>query len=170
MMAAINKPLGLIGYNSEAGITEGRKLRYTGRMKFYTVLLVLLSGLLAILLLSRKDIDGTIIRTKGTLYFERGTDSLANLFNIRIINKTLDEIPVTLKLVDPGVKGTIQLVGASTIHLGKEEQANGSFFVVLPRDQVRSRKMKLHIGLFQGNEQLAQLTTNFAGPFGKFTP
>lgn len=67
-------------------------------MKLYTVLLILLSGILTLLLISRKDIDGTIIRTKGMVYQERGTDSLSNLFNIKVINKTIKNIPVTLRL------------------------------------------------------------------------
>jgi cytochrome c oxidase accessory protein FixG len=98
IMVAIHKPKGLIRYASENGISAGEKLRYTGRMKFYTVLLILLSGILTLLLISRKDIDGTIIRTKGMVYQERGTDSLTNLFNIKVINKTLNNIPVTLRL------------------------------------------------------------------------
>ena len=95
---ATNKPRGLIRYASEAGIAEKKKLRFTGRMKFYTVLLVALTAILSLLIFSRKDIDGTIIRTKGLTYQQRGTDSLTNLFNISIINKTRDSIPLTLRL------------------------------------------------------------------------
>ena len=87
MMTAVQRPKGLIRYASENGISEGKKLRFTGRMKFYTLLLIILSGILTLLLLSRKDIDGTILRTKGLTYQERGTDSLSNLFNIKVINK-----------------------------------------------------------------------------------
>ncbi len=99
MMVAVNRPTGLVRYASEAGISEGKKLSYTGRMKFYTILLVILSGILTLLLLSRKDIDGTIIRTKGLTYQERGKDSLSNLFNIKVINKTVKDMPVTLRLI-----------------------------------------------------------------------
>ncbi len=169
MMVAIHKPEGLIRYASETGIQEGKKLRYTGRMKFYTVLLILLSGILTLLLLSRKDIDGTIVRTKGMVYQERGTDSLSNLFNISVINKTIKNIPVTLKLEGNAFNaGKIELVGASDIHLMQEDQASGSFFVVLPRSFVKSRKLKLNIGLYDGDKKITTLTTNFAGPFGKY--
>jgi cytochrome c oxidase accessory protein FixG len=169
MMDAVNRPQGLIRYASENGIAENKKLRYTGRMKFYTVVLVILSGILTLLLLSRKDIDGTIIRTKGTLYQERGTDSLANLFNIKIINKTINNIPVTLRLEgDAKDAGKIELVGASDIHLKDEDQAMGTFFVVLSRKFVNARKMKLDIGLYHGDKKITTLTTNFAGPFGKY--
>jgi cytochrome c oxidase accessory protein FixG len=169
MMEAIQKPRGLIRYASENGISEGKKLSYSGRMKFYTVLLVLLSGILALLLISRKDIDGTIIRTKGTLYQERGADSLSNLFNIKVINKTLKNIPVTLRLEGEAKDaGKIELVGATDIHLKEEDQANGSFFVVLPRKYITNRKMKLMIGLYDGDKKITTLSTNFAGPFGKY--
>jgi cytochrome c oxidase accessory protein FixG len=169
MMVAIHKPKGLVRYASESGIQDGKKLRYTGRMKFYTVLLIILSGILALLLISRKDIDGNIIRTKGTLYQERGVDSIANLFNIRVINKTNRNIPVTLRLEDEaGTAGKIELVGATDIHLKDEDQANGSFFVVLPRTFIKSRKIRLKIGLYEGDKKITTLSTNFAGPFGKY--
>ncbi|MCX6317981.1 MAG: cytochrome c oxidase accessory protein CcoG [Bacteroidetes bacterium] len=169
MMEAIHKPKGLVRYASETGIQEGKKLRYTGRMKFYTVLLIVLSGILTLLLISRKDIDGNIIRTKGTLYINRGTDSIANLFNIRIINKTTKNIPVTLRLEgDYANNGTVQLVGATSIHLKDEDQANGSFFVVLPRKAIKDRKTRLRIGLYDGDKRITTLSTNFVGPFGKF--
>ncbi len=166
MMVAVNRPTGLVRYASEAGISDGKKLSYTGRMKFYTVLLVLLSGILTLLLLSRKDIDGTIIRTKGLTYQERGKDSLSNLFNIKVINKTINDMPVTLRLIGEAAKaGKIELVGATTIHLKQEDQANGSFFIVLPRTFVKDRKMKLSIGLYNGEKLVTTLRTNFTGPF-----
>jgi cytochrome c oxidase accessory protein FixG len=170
MMDAIGKPRGLVRYASENGISEGKRLRYTGRMKFYTMLLIFLSGVLSLLLLSRKDIDGTIIRTKGLTYQERGKDSLSNLFNIKVINKTIDSIPVTLKLEgDAGKVGKIELVGATNIHLRQEDQATGSFFVVLPAKFLNSRKMKLYIGLYNAdNKKITSLSTNFTGPFKRY--
>ena len=169
MMVAVHRPKGLIRYASENGISEGKKLRYTGRMKLYTVLLIFLSGILTLLLISRKDIDGTIIRTKGMVYQERGTDSLSNLFNIKVINKTIKNIPLILRLEgDARSAGKIELVGATDIHLKQEDQATGSFFVVLPRKFVNSRKMKIKIGVYDGDKRITTLSTNFAGPFGKY--
>jgi cytochrome c oxidase accessory protein FixG len=169
MMDATGKSQGLIRYASETGIAEGKKLRYTGRMKFYTVVLILLTGLLTALLLTRKEIDGTIIRATGLLYQERGADSLSNLYNIKIENKTLKNIPVQLRLEDEfGKIGKIELVGTGNIHVKKEGQGAGSFFVVLPRSVIRSRKTKLEIGLYQGDKKITELKTNFMGPFTRF--
>lgn len=169
MMVATGRPKGLIRYASETGIQEGEKLRYTGRMKFYTLLLIVLSALLTLLLISRKDIDGTIVRTKGLIYQERGTDSLTNLFNIKVINKTIRNMQVTLQLEgDAGNAGKIELVGATSIHLNQEDQATGSFFVVLPRSFVTDRKMKIGIGLYHGDKRITTLKTNFTGPFKRY--
>ena len=169
MMDAVGKPQGLIRYASENGIADKKKLRYTGRMKFYTVLLFLLTALLTSLLLTRKDIDGTITRATGLLYQERGTDSLSNLFNIEIQNKTINEVPVQLRLEgDMAGLGKIELVGTKRIDVKKEGQGAGTFFIVLPRSAVNARKLKLQVGLYEGNRKITVLRTNFMGPFGSF--
>lgn len=168
MMDGVGRPRGLVRYASENGIAEGNKLRYTGRMKFYTIVLFVLTGLLTALLLSRKDIDGTIVRTRGQLYQERGTDSISNLYNIKIINKTIKNIPVTLKLEgDFGKTGHVQLIGTENILLKEEDQATGSFFVVLPRNVIDKRKLRLKIGLYEGDKKVTSISTNFMGPFSK---
>lgn len=169
MMDAIGKPVGLIRYASENGIAEKKKLRYTGRMKFYTALLVLLTGLLTILLVTRKDVDGTITRAPGLLYQDRGADSLSNLFNVEIQNKTVNAIPVELKLEGEmaGI-GKIELVGTAHIDVKKEGQGAGTFFIVLPRNAVKSRKTGLKVGLYEGDKKITELKTNFMGPFGSF--
>lgn len=169
MMDATNRPRGLIRYASETGIAENKKLRYTGRMKFYTILLIALTAILSLLIFSRKDIDGTIVRTKGLTYQQRGTDSLSNLFNISIINKTRDSLPLTLKLEGKEAKiGKIELVGSNIINLRPEAQATGSFFIVLPVKAVNKRKFEIEIGLYKGDKKLRTLNTNFTGPFKRY--
>jgi cytochrome c oxidase accessory protein FixG len=162
MMKAVNRPTGLIRYASENGIANGEKLRYTGRMKFYTVLLILLTGLLTILLASRKDVDGTVIRAAGMLYQERGTDSVSNLYNIKIINKTIKDIPLILRLEN--VPGRIIEAEGRSIAVPKEGQGKGSFFIVLPNNIIKERKLKLEVGLYNGEKKITTLTTNFMGP------
>jgi len=168
MMDAVGRPRGLVRYASENGIEEGKKLSYTGRMKFYTILLIVLTGILATLLITRKDIDGTIVRTRGQLYQERGTDSLSNLFNIKIINKTIHNIPVTLRLEGEAAKaGKVEMIGSKEIILKQEDQATGSFFIVLPRNFITKRKMKLEVGLYEGEKKVTAIKTNFTGPFSR---
>lgn len=165
MMEAVHKPLGLIRYASENGITKGEKLRYTGRMKFYTAILILLTGVLTVLLVTRKDIGGTIVRAKGQLYQERGADSLSNLYTIKVINKTIEDIPLTLKLEN--VPGQIVQADGQNILVKKEGQGKGSFFIILPKSFVNKRKTSVKVGLYQGNKKITTISTNFMGPFNR---
>ncbi len=166
MMDATSRPRGLIRYASENGIANNQKLKYTGRMKFYTVVLILLAGLLTFVLATRKNVDGTIVRAQGILYQERGTDSISNLYVIKVINKTNKDVPLTLKL--EAAPGTIVEAEGKDIFVKKEGQGQGSFFVVLPKSYIKERKMELRIGLWQGDAKITVLETNFMGPFNIF--
>jgi cytochrome c oxidase accessory protein FixG len=163
MMEKINKPLGLIRYASENGIENREPLKYTGRMKLYTMLLGILLILLGILLFTRKEVDATIMRTPGMLYQQRGTDSVSNLYNIKVVNKTIYPVPLQLKLM--GTSGSIQVIGEHNAIAVKEEgQGSGTFFVVLPANVIHERKLPVRIGLYNGHELIDEITTNFLGP------
>jgi cytochrome c oxidase accessory protein FixG len=165
MMEMVNLKKGLIRYASENGIQQGEPLHYTGRMKLYTVLLGLLLVLLGFLLYTRKEVDTTIMRTPGMLYQNRGTDSVSNLYNIKVANKTTRSIPLQLRLED--VDGRIEIIGEHTaLPVKAEDQGSGSFFVVLPKNSLQARKTTLRIGLYEGGERIDVVKTNFLGPAG----
>ena len=166
MMDATGRQRGLIRYASENGIADGKKLRYTGRMQFYTVLLIILAGLLTFLLATRKNVDGTIVRAAGMLYQERGEDSISNLYTIKVINKTLHDVPLTLRLEN--APGSIIEAEGKGIDVKKEGQGVGSFFIVLPKSFMHKRKLDLQVGLYQGNTKITAAKTTFMGAFSKF--
>jgi len=162
MMTSVGRPKGLIRYASEQGISRGEKIKYTTRMRLYTGLLCLLSVILGTLLATRKDVDATIMRTPGMLYQERGKDSLTNLYNIKIANKTINDIPLSIKLED--LNGKIEVIGGPTIRVKKEEEGSGSFFVVLPIERIHQRKTEIRLGLYEGDRKIDVIKTNFLGP------
>ena len=163
MMEKINQPLGLIRYASENGIENREPLRFTGRMKLYTVLLTGLLCILCVLLYTRKEIDATVMRTPGMLYQQRGTDSVTNLYNIKVANKTIHRVPLELKL--EGITGRIEIIGEhNDISVKEEGQGSGTFFVVLPTSSIRTRKQPVKIALYNGTEKVDVIATNFLGP------
>lgn len=162
IMDSIDKPRGLIRYASENSIAKGEPLRYTTRMKLYTGLCFLLLSVLSVILLTRKDVDATVIRTAGMLYQERGTDSISNLYNIRMVNKTTQDLNIEIRLVNG--QGRIQMAGNPIIKMAKEAQAAGTFFVVLPKENVKQRKTKIRLAIFENGKEIATTKTNFLGP------
>jgi cytochrome c oxidase accessory protein FixG len=162
MMESVGLPKGLIRYDSEKGIADKQKLKITGRMVAYSAVLLVLLGILVTLLLSRTDVETTVMRTPGMLFQEQPENRISNLYNIKLINKTREELPVTLKLED--VNGKIQMVGRDTINVHKENEASGEFFIIMNKDSIVARKTKLKVGVYSGDKLIEIVETNFLGP------
>ncbi|HLP13584.1 MAG TPA: cytochrome c oxidase accessory protein CcoG [Flavobacteriales bacterium] len=161
MMEKTGRKKGLIRYASENGIAKGEKLRITTRIVAYTGVLLLLIGILTVLLVTRKDVDATILRTPGMLFQKQENKMISNLYNIKLINKTQETVPITLKL-ESG-KGHIQMVGKN-ITVKKESKGESSFFIFLPEETITNRKTTLYVGVYSGNTKLETVKTTFLGP------
>ncbi|RBL93434.1 cytochrome c oxidase accessory protein CcoG [Chitinophaga flava] len=162
MMDKTGRPRGLIRYASENGIAQNAPIRFTPRLRIYTGILILLLGSIIFMLTSRKPVSGTIIRTTGMLYQERGQDSISNLYRIKLINKTTQEIPLVLKLEEE--PGHVEVIGKSHITVKAEGQGEGTFFIVVPKTALHNRKSTLYIGLYEGDKRIAVMRTTFLGP------
>lgn len=162
VMDKVGKPRGLIRYASENSIANGEPLKYTTRMKLYTALCGVVLLVLTFLLSTRKDVDATILRAQGQLYQERGTDSISNLYNIKVVNKTVENIPLNIKLKD--ASGKIEVIGKSYVHVEKEGQGNGEFFIVLPKKDIKQKKTVLTLTIYNGETKIADVKANFLAP------
>ena len=165
MMEKVGLPTGLIRYTSENGITNNTKLHMTTKITAYTVVLFVLVAVMAFLLITRKDVDATIVRASGQLYQERPDEKLSNLYNFKVLNKT--DRNVTLFLRPDGFTGEIRLIGVDEIRLKKAGQASATFFILLPKKNIKERKTKLKIDIFDkaNGKKIETVSTTFLGPF-----
>lgn len=162
IMTSVKKPTGLIRYASENSITEGSKLKFTGRLKAYTVLLSILLSLLVFLLVSRSDLDARLMRTSGQTYTTMPDGKIANLYNLKLANKTHEDISYTLKLED--MNGEIEYVGAAKPIVKKEDYAQLQFFIKLNRSDVKGWKTELKIGMYENGKKIKTINAKFIGP------
>lgn len=162
MMESVGLEKGLIRYDSENGIKDKVKLTFTTRMKAYTAVLLILIGVETVLLTTRSDYDATILRAKGMLYQEQPNDQLSNLFTIKLVNKTRENLPVDLK-VENFKDYKIQLIGKD-IQVKAEGVTMGEFFVYLNKKDLVERKVKLEIGVYSHGKKIKTVKTNFLGP------
>ncbi len=163
IMDKVHRPLGLIRYASENNIAKKEKVKFTPRIAAYTFVLVLLLVALGVLLSTRKDVQATIMRAQGMLYQEQPDNKISNLYNIKLMNKTRKDIPLTLKLEDEEIPGEIKMVGKDLL-VKKESIGDGVFFVILDKKNVHHRKNKIEIGIYQGGEKITEVKTNFVAP------
>lgn len=162
IMTSINKPKGLVRYASENSIKEGVQLKFTPRIKAYTAVLTLLLTLLTFLILSRTDLDARLMRTSGMTYSSLPDGRIANLYNLKLANKTHKDIPFTLKLEN--VAGEITPVGSGKLMVPKEEYANLQFFIKLNRNDVKGWKKIIKVGLYENGKKLKTIEAKFIGP------
>ena len=161
VMDKINKPRGLIRYASKNEIdTQIRKI-FTPRALGYTFVLILLLGLISFLLINRTEVELTILRTPGILFQEQPNNKISNLYDVKIINKTFDEFPVTLKLEN--IDGEIILIGNENLLVESQGIAEAKFLVILSKDDIKTMKTPIDISVASDEKVIDVIRTSFLG-------
>jgi len=163
VMDKVGFPRGLIRYASENEIAEQRPSSFTTKMKAYSVVLFLLMCSMGFMILTRTEIDTHISRVKGQLFQEVDENTLSNLFEAKIINKSLGEKNVELKT--EGIDGTVKLIGQTRFRLKAEAVNDFTFFLLLPKTEIKKRSNPIVIGVYEDGKKVQTLRTNFLGPF-----
>jgi len=161
VMEKTKKPLGLIRYDSFDGISKGEKLSFTFRNIAYSAILLVLIVFFFVLLLTRSDVQTTVLRSYGTLYQDLGDNHYSNLYTVKVLNKTFDEIPVHLKLIEP--EGSLNMVG-DKLSVGSQDKTQGVFFIDLEGGVLTGTETKLKIAVYTGDRLLETVKTSFMGP------
>lgn len=152
---------GLIRYASEANIADRKLFQFTTRLKAYTAVLVILVGVLAALLVLRSDIETTLLRTPGMLYQDQDNNQVSNLYNFKVVNKTMEEVPYEFKLEN--VAGEIKMVG-DLLPVAGQSIGQGAMFIYLDRSALTGMSTKIELGVYSEGEKLETIKTTFLGP------
>jgi cytochrome c oxidase accessory protein FixG len=161
VMDKIDKPRGLIRYSSEHAIREGKQKVLTPRVAGYSGILLILLTTFVTLLTLRPDTETTILREPGTLYQELPGDRYSNIYNVKVLNKTFEDIPVEIRLITP--EGTIVSLGMVEL-VESQNSAEGRFMVQLSEDQLSGSQTELTFEVYSGEEKLETVTSGFLGP------
>ena len=160
VMERVGLPKGLISYASLNGIERGEKLRVTPRLVGYSVLLMVLGMVLAILIFTRSDVQSTLLRAPGSMFQVVGEGRVSNLYTLKVINKTSQEIPIEVRLEQP--EGKLQMLGQHTVPPSK--LAETSVLIELPTSALADGKAKLVLGVYAQGKRVETLKTTFLGP------
>ena len=161
VMEKIDRPTRLIGFMSEDQITSKAPFRLSKMMYAYSVVLLILITVLSSLLISRSDIDVTILRAGGTLYQLRDDGTVSNLYNAELVNKTSKLVNFEMKASDPDVK--IQYIRKED-KIKKGGSMKVTFFVIRPQKSIHKYKSKIKIEIFSNGEEIDEINTNFIAP------
>lgn len=160
VMDKVKKPRGLIRYASEKNIAEGLPFKITPRIIGYTALLIGLLTFLSVLIFGRANIETTILRTPGMLYQEQPNNEISNLYNVKIINKTTETMPVELVATNFG--GRIQMV-KGPINIPPSTIYQDVFFLFINRDSLSKHKNEVNIEVLADGKEIETVDISFIG-------
>jgi polyferredoxin len=161
MMDATGQPRGLIRYASEKMISEGKKMKFNARIIAYSAVLIILLGVITFSLASRNSIEATILRAPGMLFQEPEPGKISNLYNIKLLNKTNEDLPVEIKLLSHS--GTINIIGGDIL-VKQQSVGESVFFTILEKKDVNSDKIPVRFGVYSQGKLIEELTVSFVGP------
>ncbi|MHA6696538.1 cytochrome c oxidase accessory protein CcoG [Chryseobacterium sp. A301] len=164
VMVKVGLPKGLIRYATEDEIEQERPFVFTGKMKAYSLVLVLLFGFLGFLLNNRGTMEAKFIKPAGSTFFLRD-GKITNIYNYTFLNKSNKDQVVTIKVVEPK-EGTITFSNTGKIKLKKNEISKGTVNVSFPEKNINLSKQNVTIGVYnEQGELLDSFETYFEGPF-----
>ncbi len=161
VMDKVKRPRGLIRYDSFGGIKNGEKLELTFRNTGYSAILSLLMIFFVFLLMSRTDVETTILRSYGTLFQAVGDNHFTNLYTVKVLNKTFDEMPIRLELLNP--PGLLTMVGGN-LDIKGQDKSEGAFFIDLSGDLLKGTETKVEVAVFTNDRLIETVKTSFMGP------
>jgi cytochrome c oxidase accessory protein FixG len=162
IMDKIGFDRGLIRYTSENAIVKSTKRLITPRVIGYVVVLVLLWSVLGFMILSRSDSQTILLRAPGSQYIENPDGTISNLYTFKIFNKTNHIISPQIQI--ESVSGRLIFAGTPDLTLKEAGMSEGTVFIVIPKSQLKTRKTKLQLAVWDGDKKLEEFETTFMAP------
>ena len=163
IMESINLPKGLIRYASEENIAKKKPFKINARIKGYSAVLLILTGILVGMLFLRHNVEASILRLPGQLYQHKENNIISNVYTYKVINKTTKDIEdVSYKILSH--KGEIKLVSNHHFMIPKQGLAEGTLFIELNASQLKGDNIDIEIGVFSRDKLIETTETNFLGP------
>ncbi len=162
IMTRIDKPKGLIRYDSEQGLGHKKTSIIRPRIILYAFFLILLTGGLVWALVTRPLVDYQLLKPKGAPYTMIAEDLVSNNYSLRLINKDLKGHHVKLKQLSGSDVRLI--VPVSPFRLKPNTTSQLAFFIIVEKGNVQNghKKILLQVIIDDVNERMIEL--NFLGP------
>lgn len=163
IMEHVNLPKGLIRYASEDNISKKAPFKFNARLKGYSSVLLILTGVFIGMLFLRNDLEANILRLPGQLYERKEGNIISNVFTYKLVNKTtaaVDDVHFEL-MSHPG---TITLVSRDHFEVPAEALSEGTLFIEINNAELNGDKDKLKIGVYSGNKLIETTSVRFLAP------
>lgn len=168
VMDKVGSPRRLIRYASLNSIEKGEAFRFTPRMKLYAVVLTGLIALFLTLVFTRSAVEAMFLRAPGSLFMKTADGKIENLYTLKLVNKTMRELPVELKL--EGGAGQLEVMGEKNLVVPAGKLIETSVLIQLEPTAVTGATTKLKVGVYSNGKLMQTVKTVFVGPRKEIQP
>lgn len=165
VMVKIGKPKGLIRYASYNSIKNGIVKIINSRVIGYSFVLLTLLGVLSFALITRSDVEATILKVPGTLYQREG-EYITNLYNVEFVNKTFEARTLEIRIESP-VEAEIRKADANAIVVPAEGFTKGVYFIRIPEHAITNPRTVVKLGIYSNGKKIESVKAKFIGPVHK---
>lgn len=162
VMAKIGRPLGLVRYDSLAGIEHKKHKFVRPRVLLYLAVFAILGTMFAFRLSAREIVDFAIVRPAGTPYLVQDDGLVRDMFQMHFTNTDARTRTVTVKLVSP-IPAQLMVLG-EPIQLVPGERIKAEAFVMVAKEHIKASATPMEFKLMDGTEEIGTASAKFLGP------
>ncbi|MBK6766524.1 MAG: cytochrome c oxidase accessory protein CcoG [bacterium] len=162
VMAKISRPLGLIRYDSLAGIEHKKHKVVRPRVMLYLGVFAVLLTLFLVRLSEREIVDFAVVRAPGTPYLVQEDGKVRNMLQLHLTNADARTRTVSVTLDSP-VPAEL-LVPGSPFEITAGERIKAEAFVMIAKENITALATPIEFKLMDGAEQIGSATAKFLGP------
>ncbi len=166
IMEGVGLEKGLIRYASENEIAandpEAKSgFSWTTRMRGYAAVLTILFISMIALLFSRDDVQAIVLRSPGSLYTLTDNGDFQNIYTVKLLNKTNEELLIEIKDIDQ--IGNL-LVATKNIVLKPQKEFNTALVLTRSREEISSFQTDVEFGIYSNGVLIDKVKSTFVGP------
>jgi cytochrome c oxidase accessory protein FixG len=162
VMTKIGKPLGLIRYDSLAGIEHHRHKYIRPRVLLYLAVFGVILTLFLVRLSSREIVDFAVVRAAGTPYLVQEDGLVRNMLQLHLTNADARTRTVTVKL-ETSVPAELLVPGEPFV-IAPGERVKAEAFVMIQNRLITNSATPIEFKLMDGTEVIGTAVAKFLGP------
>jgi polyferredoxin len=165
VMIKIGKPKGLIRFASYNSIKDGIQKIINARVIGYSLILIALFGVLSFSLITRSDVETTVLKIPGTLY-QRENGFITNLYNVEFVNKTFSDINLEMKVEHESIAELVNVAGKPIV-VPAGGMIKGVYFLRIRESNVTKARTVIGLEVYENGRLIETVSVKFIGPVSK---
>jgi cytochrome c oxidase accessory protein FixG len=161
VMEKIHKPKGLIRIDSVNNIENKTGFKYTGRIRAYIAVMLVLLIASVVIVVTRNSIESNVLKVSGSSFRESNNGEVSNIYNLGMVNKTFEDKVVQLHVLNEDVQ--LQMISNDSL-LPANSEMKQRFVLRMAQKDIHKNIIPIELELYADGEMINTFETTFLAP------